>query len=796
MLNLRLILRNLFKAKSYAIFNIIGLGIGFACTFMVIIWVKNELSYDKHLPDADRIYRLTFETTNAGITSHFARCWEPWVWEMSSAYPQIEELVRLAPFRHTAVKIEEEKFYSDRIFATDTNFFDVFNTDFITGNPEQALQEPYSVVISSSVADKYFGEKDPLGQSILLSGEYDTKMELYTVRGVMKDTPVNSHVHFDLLTSFARPEEAPSWAYVYLFLKKDSDPSDLLLQLSQFIEELRDESDQMEFIPHLQKITDIHLYSDKDREIEPNGNINGLYLFITIAIVLLLVSWVNYYNLNKARLFLLQKQLNIQNIIGSGKLPVIMQSVTASVISVILALILSWILLGLTGIKGIAMLDYIRLTPGTVRLSGIWLFVFSIALISVVIGSLPVINYVLKEKGTKLEFKLKGIKDNHLFSSYGLLMTLQFGLSIILIVAAIVINRQKEHMFSLGIGEMSSDIFVFKNQNWEIRSRYNAFRTKALQNPLIKDITASMAEPSGETLDALLVESPAFVDDQGERRLYVLSVEDNFLDFFNIPLIAGRNFSLYNPERKGEDYILNETAVKYLGWTPEEAIGKPFTINFNIPDIFYGGTVVGVVKDFNFNTAKQEIKPYVLFQKPIFYLDFLVRIDSTRRSEAIAGLRKIWDEELPDYPFYYEPLDDLYRSAYGKELSQAQFTSLFSLLAIIIICIGLISFTSVVVVQRTKEIGIRKVNGARLSDILILLNKNLIKRSIISFIMACPVVWFIMDKWLQHYVYKTEMSWWIFLLSGLIVLLISIVTVSLQSWKTAVRNPVEVLRYE
>ncbi len=796
MLNIKLILRNLFKVKSYTILNVIGLGIGFACTFMVILWVKNELSYDKNLPDADRIYRLTFETTDAGITSHFARCWEPFVWQMSSAFPQIEELIRLAPFRHTAVKIDEDKFYSDRIFATDTNFFNVFNIDLVAGDPGQVLQAPYSAVISSSVAEKYFGKKDPLGQSILLSGEYDTKMELYTVRGVMKETPVNSHVHFDVLTSFARPEDAPSWAYVYLLLKQGTDPSDLLSQIPLFIDKFRNESDQMEFIPHLQKITDIHLFSDKDREIEPNGNITGIYLFITIAFVLLLVSWVNFYNLNKARLYVLQKQVYIQHIIGSGKWLIIVQSIAGSGISVILAVVLSWILFGLTEIKSFTIFEFIHLQPDMIKLSGISIFILAIVIISVLIGSLPVINHVLKGNRSLIQFRIEGNKDKHILSSFGILMTVQFCLSVILIVAALIINRQKEHMFSLSLGEMSSDILIFKNQNWEIRSRYNLFRTRAMQSPLIKNVTASMEEPSGETLDALLIDSPALDESQNEIRLYVLAVEDNFLDFFNIPLVAGRNFSLYNPERKGEDYILNEKAVKYLGWTPEEAIGKPFTIDFNIPDIFYGGNIVGVVKDFNFNTAKQEIKPYVLFQKPIFYLDFIVKIDSARKTEAITELKKTWDEVFPDYPFQYESIDDLYRSTYSKELSQARLTSLFSLLAIIIICIGLISFTSVIVVNRTKEIGIRKVNGARVHEILLLLNSNLIKRNIIAFIIACPAVWFIMKKWLQHYVFKTELSWWIFLLAGLIVLLFTIVTVSLQSWRAATRNPVDALRYE
>jgi putative ABC transport system permease protein len=294
----------------------------------------------------------------------------------------------------------------------------------------------------------------------------------------------------------------------------------------------------------------------------------------------------------------------------------------------------------------------------------------------------------------------------------------------------------------------------------------------------------------------LSVESSALEDNKSERRFYVLPVEDNFLTFFNIPLVAGRNFSQYNRERKGEDYVLNETAVRNLGWTPEEAIGKPFMINFNSPGIFYGGTITGVVKDFCFNTANQEIKPYVLFQKPIFYLNFLVKIYSSQKNEALAGLRKIWDEVYPDYPFEYESVEDIYKSAYRKEMTQAELTSLFSVLAVLIICFGLISFTAVTVVRRTKEIGIRKVNGAKLPDILVLLNANLIIRNIIAFSVACPVAWLVMDKWLQSYVYRTPVEWWIFLLSGISVLLITIATSTIQCWRAAVRNPVETLRYE
>jgi len=305
-----------------------------------------------------------------------------------------------------------------------------------------------------------------------------------------------------------------------------------------------------------------------------------------------------------------------------------------------------------------------------------------------------------------------------------------------------------------------------------------------------------MEEPTGETLDAMQVESSGIDENHKNRQLYVISVEDNFPDFFNIPLVAGRTFSRYNPDRKGEDYILNETAVKALGWTPEEAIGKPFKLIFFMDSIFYGGTVVGVIKDFNFNTLRQEIKPYVLFQKPIFYLCFLVEVNHQGKNEAINYLRKIWEEELPDYPFQYEMIGDLYESAYQKEFTQAKLTGFFSLLAIVVICMGLYSVTSVLVARRTKEIGIRKVNGARVRNIISMLSMEFIIWFGIAFIIACPVALLSMNKWLQNFVYRTDIKFWFFAVAGFIVLSVSLITVWIQSWRAATVNPVKALRYE
>ena len=793
-LNLKLAVRNLFNGRVQTFLNIAGLALGFACTLAIIVWVRNELSFDRQLPDADRIYRLTFETNTSGMRMHFARCWEPWVSQMPAAFPQIEQLVRLDPYRHTALKFGDSKFYSDMVFATDTNFFKVFNIQLISGNEESVLKQPYSAVISQSIASKCFGNADPVGKTFLLSGEYSDKMVLFTITGVMKDTPVNSHIHFEVLTSFVKPQDPPEWAYIYLLLKKQTKPGQILTALPAFIKTVEKTSDKRDFTPYLQKITDIHLYSNKDREVEQNGNVSIIYLFIVIAAVLLVVSLANFYNLNKARLLTLHKSIDIQRAMGSDNRHIIFQTIIESAICCLSSLILALIILDLSQQFAVKFLGFNLFPDGIGDLAKIWPYVILIFSLSSLTGSLPA---VLSTLNTNINIQSLGAERiTKRPSSYGTLMTIQFSLAIIMMVSAIVIFQQKRFIFSQSLGKMSSDILVFKRQAWEIRSKYTTLRDQALQDPLIKNFTASMEEPGGETMDAMLVESSGLDENHKDKPLYVLSVEDNFLNFFDLPLVTGRNFSKFNPDRKGEDYILNEKALIELGWTPQEAIGKPLKIKFDTPDIFYGGTVVGVAKDFNMTTVKQQIKPYVFFQKPIFYLCFLVQTDSVNRQQAIVNFKKIWEKELPDYPFQYELLGDSYKTTYKKEVTQANLTLIFSFLSIVIICLGLFAVTSLLITKRTREIGIRKVNGAKVIELLIMLDSDFVKWFGFAFIIASPVAWYAMNKWLQNFTYKTDLSWWVFAVSGAIVLAVAVLTVTPQSWRAATRNPVEALRYE
>lgn len=795
-INLKLVFRTLRGSIGYQLLSITGLAIAFSCVFTIIIWLLYEFSFDRYHPEAQRTYRLTFETTRSGNSLHFARCWEAWIYRIPSAFPQVEELVRLEPYRHTAIKIDENKFYSDRVFAVDSNFFKVFGVKLFSGDPDRILGEPYSAIISESIAARCFGNKDPLGQTLMLSGEYDTKMTLFTIKGIMSDTPPNSHIHFDIVTSFTRLEEPPSWAYVYLMLKKGTSPGDILTGLPSFIEQTGKSDPDIKFMPDLQRITDIHLFSDKDREVEPNGNIVNVILLGTIAFTLLLISWINYYNTNRSRIPDLARQIHVQKIAGAGTLEILANAVTESALIVLIAVVsasfLSGILMHVSVFSSAGdLLSYVNS-----GYSNLLLIVILTAFITIISGILPVILHLMRRSGVVTAKKGEQSRPVKRYGTYGILLAVQFFFAIILLVTAFTIYRQKEYMFDRGIGKNEGGILVFRRQNWEIRFKYAAFREEALRDPLIKDFTAATEEPTGETVDALEVESTDLDPDHQNIPLYVMSVEDNFLDFFNLKLIAGRDFSPYNPERKSEDYILNETAVKKLGWKPEEAVGRSFKIKFDTPGIFYGGTVVGVVRDFNYTSAKQEIKPYILFQKPIFYLCYMVKVDHAKREEAIGNLKKIWDRILPDYPFQYDFLEDLYASAYRKEIIQSKLTSLFSILSILIICIGLITVTTVLLVRRTKEIGIRKVNGATVTDIACMFLSFYLRWFALAFITAIPVALIILDKWLQNFIYRTDVKWWMFPSAGLIILSVTLVTVIFQTLKAAGTNPAETIRYE
>lgn len=797
--NLGITLRNIFRNKLTAVINIFGLSISLSCSVLIILFIRYELSYDSFNANADRIYRFTVSTKrNNGYQSHFARCSEPWVKYLPEDFPEIEKMVTLSPYKNITLKINDEKFSLKTGFYADSTLFKVFTIKLLQGDPNKALSDPNTAVISSSLAIKYFKNTDPVGQTIINTGQYEGDKwitKTLTITGVYKDIPANSHFHSDLFISKSSTND-DGWKYVYLLFKTNTSQANFIKKFSDFLKKHTVETENVnDFIPELQCITDIHLNSDKDREIEQNGNMTILYIIGLIGIVILVISWVNYLNLTIARVSSRGKSVILYKIYGNIRsvfTQYFIESLIINTISLIIATLLIGIFFpGISSITGNILNDHVfQFSSGVV----IWLSAIFVG--SLLIGCIPVSIFVMKLKSSvSLLNPATSGKPSSFFRKS--LIVFQFTLTIILIISALVINLQGRYILDHQAGAKQDSVLVIKLFNQDILSKYSLLKSELLKSPYVKEATATFEEPFEETMDAMGFETDGIKEENKDKVLWVYSADDNFFKFNNIPIIAGSDFPRFNENLKKDYYILNETAIKDLGWTPEEAVGKPFKLKFPESDeVFFGGNIVGVVKDFNLNTLHNEIKPFVFFQKEIWFWSLLIKVDMNHRHEAMDFIKQKWELVSPDYPLSYEYNRDLFFEAYKKEIIQSRLTWFFSVIAIIISCLGLFAISSIIILRRTKEIGIRKVNGASITEIMSMLTIEFTRGVLIAFCIATPIGCLVMHRWLSNFAYKTELSWWLFALAGFLALVIALITVSWQSWKAATRNPVEALRYE
>ncbi len=797
-------LRNIFKNKLTFLINIFGLSISLACSALIILFIRYELSYDKFNAGSDRIYRFTYSIKrNNGYQAHFARCNVPWIKYLPEDFPEIEKMVTLVPYKNITLKINDEKFSLSSAFYADSTLFNVFTVKLLRGEANKVLSEPHTAVISNSLAAKYFKNTDPVGKTIINTGQFEDDKwvsKSFTITGVYKDIPANSHFHSDLfLSKTSANSNDNEWKYVYLLFRINTKPADLIKKFPEFLKKhASEEKNTDEIIPDLQSITDIHLKSDKDREIEQNGNMAIIYIVGLIGLVILVISWVNYLNLSIAKVFSHGKSISLYNIYGNTRslfTQYFIESLLINTVSLIIAILLiATFFPSISSITGNVLNSHIfQFAPGII----IWLLLIFAG--SLLIGCIPVAVFVMKLKtsASVLNPAINGAQNKPSSFFRKSLIIFQFTLTIILIISAFVINLQSKYILDHQAGAKQDSVLVIKLFNQDILSKYTLLKSEILKSPYVKDATATFEEPFGLTMDAMGFETEGIKEENKDKVLWVYSADDNFFKFNNIPIIAGSDFPVYNENLKKDYYILNETAVKQLGWTPEEAIGKPFKLKFAESDeIFFGGNIVGVVKDFNLNTLHHEIKPFVFFQRNIWFWVMLVKVDPNHRTEAMNFIKQKWEMISPDYPFTYEYNSDVFFAAYKKEIIQSRLTWFFSILAIIISCLGLFAISSIIILKRTKEIGIKKVNGAATIEIIRMLALEFTRGVIIAFIIAAPVAWYVMHKWLQNFVYKTTLSWWIFVLAGVIAMLIAIITVTWQCWYAARRNPVEALRYE
>ncbi|MBK9389301.1 MAG: ABC transporter permease [Bacteroidetes bacterium] len=799
-MTLKFIIRNLLKRPFLNLIKILGLSLALSGVLLIVLFLKNELTYDTFHKDSERIYRLTV-TDQSGIRGkHFARISNSgFVPGMADYFPEIEEYVRLAPIRGGVLKHIENFIPIDQAFECDSTFFRVFNCNLVSGNPEEILNSPGSMIISESFARRAFGKSDPMGQIMILpEGQFYGTNKEFTVKGVMRDFPGNSHFHPEVIVSPVEKSEIESWAWTYLLLSENADPGKIVSGFKEFcLTQIDAESDVSKIEAHLQKLTDIHLHSNKLREIEPNGNMSVIYAFSIAALILLLIALANYANLNMGMAGFSDNYLFISKVCGASGLVLLKYFIYDGIIIILCS--------GLTGgfISFFANL-VIRTQYGINLLAGNSLFITGFVLIfgllGLISGILPLlrqgIESVKDTSGHKyVSLRRKGISKG--------IIVIQYTISVVLIVAVFAIKKQTGYALEQSMGSNNENLICMKDVHTSVQQKFKVFKNELLKYSSVKDVSAMFEPPGGEANDMFEFKMEGYVRDETDRSdsfIGVFPCDYSFASAFSLNFLAGTNFSEKSTDNEGSgEYIINETAMKRLHFSdPSEITGHEFKLVTNIESIdLPAGKIIGVVEDFHLSSIKKTVEPLVLFKREeLWLLNFVISFNPGEKERALSDIKKVWENMYPGYPFQYEFVGSMYENVYKAELLQTRLLSVFTFMALFICSMGMLGLTLLTTQRRTKEIGIRKINGAATGEIMLMLNIDLLKWIIISIIIAIPMAYFLVSKWLESFAYRISLNWWIFAGAGFTAFIITFITVSVQSWRAAGKNPVETLKYE
>jgi len=803
---LKIAVRNLLKYRFISFINLFGLTVGLTCCLLITTYILNELSYDKYNVKANNIYRVTrtFKNTNGAIALTLSTVSPPFGYYFPSDFPEIQKMTRLLDNGPIPARYKDKIFNERGMFFADENLFDVFTQRVVKGNPKTALADPFSVMLTEETAKKYFGDEDPMNKVIRFNSQFDCK-----VAGIYKAFPANSHMHPGMLVSFNTLKDSAvygaenlrtNWGnnsfFTYLLLPAHYDPKNLEKQFPAFLDKhMADQykgnkPSQLTSLA-LQKLTDIHLYSHTDYEAEANGDMSRVYIFSAIALFILLIACINYMNLSTARSALRAKEIGIRKVIGARKKELISQFLSESVMlcfaAAIIALLLTWAAIPwLNKVSG-QELSFKTLLQAKILVPLI-LTPFIIGIVSGIYPALFMSSFQ-PVKTLKGLFKIGGSS----ISFRKVLVVTQFAISIILIITTFIVFQQLRFIQTQSLG-FDKDRILTLNYTSEVSKQYDAFRTDLMQNSSFKDVARSSRIPSGRLLDnmgASVMNGDSLQPVVSDIKF--VNSDYDFINTFGIPLAAGRFFGRdYGTDTN--NYVINQAAVKAIGWkTDQDAVGKDFK---------YGNTkgqIVGVMKDFHFESMHQSIVPIVLTMFPptnSYYNNVSIKIKGSNTSAAIAALERSWKKFFPETPFEYTFIDEKFDKLYQSEQRQASIFTAFACIAIFIACLGLFGLSAFAITQRVKEIGVRKVLGASVSGLVGLLSKEFLKLVAIAAVPAFLIAWYAMHNWLKDFAYRINIQWWVFVAAGLLAALIAFITVSFQAIKAATANPVKSLRTE
>lgn len=787
--------RNLWKNKVFSLINVVGLAIGLTCCLLMTLYVRHELSYDDFQTKGDRIARVIMEYSFSGAVSKGNFTSTKVAPSFKRNFPEVESAVRMGQYARI-VRYDDKLFNEKRFLYADSSFFDLFSLPLLKGGPKEALSGPNKVVLTATTAKKYFGNTDPIGKTVKIGSSGAD----YLITGIIEDCPSNSQLKFDFLASFSSlgvNQEETYWDAnytTYLLLKDKSSIASLQAKIPAFMKkEMSTEVNGNDYVTYwLEPFKSIHLYSEYGG-FEPNNSITYVYVVSGIAVLMLLIACFTYINLSTARAMERAKEVGVRKVAGALRKQIFWQFISESLVITILALLLCIMTVALV-LPAFNKLAERELSMGS--LLSPFFIAFAVAIIffiSFLAGSYPALVFS-RFRAIKV---LKGSFKN---TNSGLwlrksLIVFQFVISVFLIVTTFIIQNQLHYIQTKDLGFDRDHVLVLP-LDAKVMDKISTIKTVFKSNPNVLHISRAVNDPTN-IVGGYNMRS-ADMPEATQIMVTANPVDEEFISTTGIHIISGNDFTEQDvkdvikdkQEEKAYHFILNESAAKELGWTPEQAIGKKMFLGNQRP-----GIVKAVVRNFNFSSLHNPIKPLVLFNEE-WTSTMLVKISGAAIPATMAFLESKWKELIPHRPFEYHFLDEDYDKLYSAELRLGKVLNIFTAIAILLACLGLFGLSAYAIQQRTKEIGIRKVLGATVPNIITLLSKDFAWLIIISMLIAFPVAAWFMYKWLQDFVYRISIAWWMFAIAGSIALFIAICTISFQAVKAAVANPVKNLRTE
>lgn len=801
-------IRNFLRDKGYSFINVMGLAIGMTCSLLIALYVWDELRYDNfHLKE--NLYRVALHRTFPANDTYWATTPSPMAEVLTNEYPEVKEATRLFQlFGDLRVRHNDDIFFEPEALAADSNFFDLFNIKMLKGNPKEALRLRNSVILTESTAKKYFGNQDPMGQQLFLFSDTSS----YMVTGITEDVPSNCHFTFDLLLSFISfpTSESTTWAsysvYNYVVLDKPESRTKLEDKFPALVRQYFGPQVEImigktydEYVAagnnhyyHLQPVRDIHLHSNYLQELKPNGDVRYVYLFVAVCFFILFVAGVNFTNLSTARSFRRSKEIGVRKVHGSLKSQLVFQFLTESLLVTCLALIVAVLAVALL-LDGFN--EFTAKSISFSNLNPLWVLFSLIVLLlanGILAGIYPAFVVSAMEPIQILKGKIQSGRGKSFLRNS--LVIVQFGVSVVLIISTLVIYKQLDYMRDKKLGFDKDHLLIIERAN-TLSLQRKAFNEELRLLTGVSSVGNSFSVPGrqigGSTFQPV-----------GEEATERINHASNFCDFhfpatLGTELVAGRMFS---EDIAGDSLaiVVNEALISRVGWkSPEVAVGEKIRPVFD-PQNQY--EIIGVVKDFNFESLHTAIQPLAFYGNDSESFNpslSVVRIQAGANSqEVLASIEKLWKKFLPGDRFEYSFMDEEFDSLYRQEERFGKLFSLFSGLAIFIATIGVIGLSTFMASQRTKEIGIRKVIGASVPSLLLLLSKDFLKLVVIANLIFWPLAWYGLTQWLANYPFRTELTLSLFLLTGLFTATLVMTSILWQSLKAAMTNPVKSLRSE